>query len=107
MSFGEFGSITHHDFPGIRRDYHRGGARDDTMRVNAITEGWLYAEGDVNTAHYHVATIAVAGEVPIHRLCDAVPFFPTISEVWLRLLEALTSARRSSVSKRFWPQDLR
>ncbi|GAB5898034.1 NAD(P)/FAD-dependent oxidoreductase [Mycolicibacterium mageritense] len=36
----------------------------------------------------HSATIAVAGRVPISRLWHAVPCFPTISEVWLRLLEA-------------------
>jgi dihydrolipoamide dehydrogenase len=35
----------------------------------------------------HAATIAVVGEVPIGRLWHAVPAFPTISEVWLRLLE--------------------
>jgi dihydrolipoamide dehydrogenase len=36
----------------------------------------------------HSATVAIAGEVPIERLWDAVPSFPTVSEVWLRLLEA-------------------
>ncbi|AUH39476.1 dihydrolipoyl dehydrogenase family protein [Streptomyces sp. CMB-StM0423] len=36
----------------------------------------------------HSATIAVAGEVPVSRLWHAVPSYPTISEVWLRLLEA-------------------
>ncbi|GAA2769543.1 NAD(P)/FAD-dependent oxidoreductase [Streptomyces showdoensis] len=36
----------------------------------------------------HSATIAVTGEVPIGRLWHAVPAFPTLSEVWLRLLEA-------------------
>jgi dihydrolipoamide dehydrogenase len=36
----------------------------------------------------HSATIAVAGQIPISRLWHAVPCFPTISEVWLRLLEA-------------------
>jgi pyruvate/2-oxoglutarate dehydrogenase complex dihydrolipoamide dehydrogenase (E3) component len=36
----------------------------------------------------HSATIAVAGQVPVDRLWHAVPCFPTISEVWLRLLEA-------------------
>ncbi|MGB8791641.1 MAG: NAD(P)/FAD-dependent oxidoreductase, partial [Mycobacterium sp.] len=36
----------------------------------------------------HSATIAVAGRVPIERLWHAVPCFPTISELWLRLLEA-------------------
>jgi pyruvate/2-oxoglutarate dehydrogenase complex dihydrolipoamide dehydrogenase (E3) component len=35
----------------------------------------------------HAATIAVAGEVPLSRLWHAVPSYPTISEVWLRLLE--------------------
>jgi pyruvate/2-oxoglutarate dehydrogenase complex dihydrolipoamide dehydrogenase (E3) component len=35
----------------------------------------------------HSATIAVVGQVPISRLRHAVPCFPSISEVWLRLLE--------------------
>ena len=36
----------------------------------------------------HSATVAVAGQVPIARLWHVVPCFPSISEVWLRLLEA-------------------
>jgi pyruvate/2-oxoglutarate dehydrogenase complex dihydrolipoamide dehydrogenase (E3) component len=36
----------------------------------------------------HSATIAVAARVPIDRLWHAVPCFPTISEIWLRLMEA-------------------
>jgi dihydrolipoamide dehydrogenase len=36
----------------------------------------------------HSATIAIVGEVPLERLWHAVPAFPTVSEVWLRLLEA-------------------
>jgi dihydrolipoamide dehydrogenase len=36
----------------------------------------------------HSATVAVAGQVPVSRLWHAVPCFPSISEVWLRLLEA-------------------
>jgi pyruvate/2-oxoglutarate dehydrogenase complex dihydrolipoamide dehydrogenase (E3) component len=35
------------------------------------------------------ATIAVVGEIPLDRLFHAVPAFPTRSEVWLYLLEAL------------------
>jgi len=35
----------------------------------------------------HAATVAVAGQVPLHLLWHAVPSYPTISEVWLRLLE--------------------
>jgi dihydrolipoamide dehydrogenase len=37
----------------------------------------------------HSATVAVVGEVPVDRLWHAVPSYPTISEVWLRLLETL------------------
>jgi pyruvate/2-oxoglutarate dehydrogenase complex dihydrolipoamide dehydrogenase (E3) component len=35
----------------------------------------------------HAATIAIVGEVTLDRLWHAVPSFPTVSEVWLRLLE--------------------
>ncbi|MCF3128839.1 dihydrolipoyl dehydrogenase family protein [Streptomyces olivochromogenes] len=35
----------------------------------------------------HAATVAIAGEVPMDRLWHAVPAYPTVSEVWLRLLE--------------------
>jgi pyruvate/2-oxoglutarate dehydrogenase complex dihydrolipoamide dehydrogenase (E3) component len=36
----------------------------------------------------HSATIAIVGEVPFERLWHAVPSFPSLSEVWLMLLEA-------------------
>ena len=35
----------------------------------------------------HAATVAVVGEVPLDRLWHAVPSYPTVSEIWLRLLE--------------------
>jgi dihydrolipoamide dehydrogenase len=35
----------------------------------------------------HSATVAIAGAVPLDDLWHAVPSFPTVSEVWLRLLE--------------------
>lgn len=44
------------------------------------------------TEMLHSATIAVAGQVPVDRLWHAVPCFPTISELWLRLLEAYRDA---------------
>ncbi|WP_066916021.1 dihydrolipoyl dehydrogenase family protein [Mycobacterium interjectum] len=44
------------------------------------------------TEMLHSATIAVAGQVPVHRLWHAVPCFPTVSELWLRLLEAYRDA---------------
>jgi pyruvate/2-oxoglutarate dehydrogenase complex dihydrolipoamide dehydrogenase (E3) component len=36
----------------------------------------------------HAFTIAIVGEVPLDRLWHAVPSFPTLSEIWLRLLES-------------------
>jgi pyruvate/2-oxoglutarate dehydrogenase complex dihydrolipoamide dehydrogenase (E3) component len=36
----------------------------------------------------HAFTVAIVGEVPLDRLWHAVPSFPTISEIWLRLLES-------------------
>jgi len=36
----------------------------------------------------HAATIAIIGKVSLHTLWHAIPAFPTVSEVWLRLLEA-------------------
>lgn len=36
----------------------------------------------------HAATVAIVGEVPLDRLWHAVPAYPTVSEVWLRWLEA-------------------
>jgi dihydrolipoamide dehydrogenase len=35
----------------------------------------------------HAATVAVVGKVPLDVLWHAVPSYPTVSEIWLRLLE--------------------
>ncbi|WP_437582318.1 dihydrolipoyl dehydrogenase family protein [Paramicrobacterium sp. CJ85] len=45
--------------------------------------------GDDVEEMLHAATIAVVGEVSLNRLWHAVPVFPTMSEVWLRILEKL------------------
>jgi dihydrolipoamide dehydrogenase len=70
------------------RDDARGTARlvvddDRDLIVGATFTGPEIAE------FLHAATIAVVGEVPLQRLFHAVPAFPTRSEVWLYLLEAL------------------
>jgi dihydrolipoamide dehydrogenase len=51
-----------------------------------VVVGAVFVGSDVAEL-LHSATVAVAGEVPLDRLWHAVPSFPTISEVWLRLLE--------------------
>jgi pyruvate/2-oxoglutarate dehydrogenase complex dihydrolipoamide dehydrogenase (E3) component len=43
----------------------------------------------------HAATIAIVGEVPLDRLWHAVPTYPTISEIWLRLLDVTGHSRKS------------
>ncbi len=42
----------------------------------------------------HSATVAIIGKVPVSLLWHAVPSFPTVSEIWLRLLETLREQRR-------------
>jgi dihydrolipoamide dehydrogenase len=93
-------------------------ARDDGLRVRAVeydlgalAGSALYADGYTGRAKIvvdenrqvivgatfvgpgigellHSATVAIVGEVPLPRLWHAVPSYPTISEIWLRLLEA-------------------
>lgn len=58
----------------------------DTQRTVAL--GATFVGPDVGEL-LQAATMAVVGEIPLHRLWHAVPAYPTISEVWLRLLEAL------------------
>ena len=70
------------------RDDARGTARlvvddDGGIIVGATFTGPEIAE------FLQAATIAVVGEVPLDRLFHAVPAFPTRSEIWLYLLEAL------------------
>lgn len=57
--------------------------------VDSVREVLLGATfvGQDSAELVHAATVALVGEVPISRLWHAVPSFPTISEVWLRLLE--------------------
>ena len=56
---------------------------DDSRKV---VVGATFTGPDVQEM-LHAATIAIVGEVPLERLWHAVPAFPTVSEVWLRLLE--------------------
>lgn len=41
------------------------------------------------TEMVHAATVAIVGQVPLSRLWHAVPSYPTMTEVWLRLLDQL------------------
>ncbi len=76
------GSFIGHEAPGTCRIVVD---EDRNTIVGATFTGVEIAES------LHAATIAVVGEVPIERIWHAVPCFPTRSEVWLNLLEAIGS----------------
>jgi pyruvate/2-oxoglutarate dehydrogenase complex dihydrolipoamide dehydrogenase (E3) component len=57
-------------------------SEDDEVVVGATFVGPLAGE------LLHAATIAITARVPLSMLWHAVPSFPTVSELWLRLLEA-------------------
>ncbi|MGW6460110.1 dihydrolipoyl dehydrogenase family protein [Streptomyces sp. NPDC055078] len=71
---------------GLYGDGYRGRARMVVDLDREILLGVTFVGPGVGEL-LHSATVAVVGEVPIDRLWHAVPAYPTISEVWLRLLE--------------------
>ncbi|WP_344867901.1 NAD(P)/FAD-dependent oxidoreductase [Amycolatopsis ultiminotia] len=70
----------------LHADGYAGKARMVVDTGRGVVLGVTFVGQDVSEL-LHSATIAVVGEVPLERLWHAVPAFPTISEVWLRLLE--------------------
>ncbi|SCK37082.1 NAD(P)/FAD-dependent oxidoreductase [Streptomyces sp. WMMB 322] len=68
-------------------DGYRGRARMVVDADREVVVGVTFVGPGVSEL-LHSATVAVAGEVPLDRLWHAVPAYPTVSEVWLRLLEA-------------------
>jgi pyruvate/2-oxoglutarate dehydrogenase complex dihydrolipoamide dehydrogenase (E3) component len=71
----------------IDADGYVGQARMVVDEDRGVLLGATFVGADVGEL-LHSATIAVVGEVPLSRLWHAVPSYPTLSEVWLRLLEA-------------------
>lgn len=71
---------------GLHADGYEGHARMVVDEDRGVALGVTFVGADVAEL-LHAATIAVVGEVPLTRLWHAVPAFPTMSEIWLRLLE--------------------
>jgi pyruvate/2-oxoglutarate dehydrogenase complex dihydrolipoamide dehydrogenase (E3) component len=71
----------------LHAEGYRGQARMVVDEDRKVIVGLTLVGPDVAEL-IHAATIAIVGEVPLDRLWHAVPAFPTVSEVWLRLLEA-------------------
>lgn len=72
---------------GLHTDGYQGQARMVVDTAREVIVGVTFVGPDVAEL-LQAATVAVAGEVPISRLWHAVPAYPTMSEIWLRLLEA-------------------
>lgn len=70
----------------LHSEHYEGWAQLVVDEDRRVLLGATFAGPDVGEL-LHAATIAVVGEVPLERLWHAVPSFPTVSEVWLRLLE--------------------
>ncbi|MFF3846890.1 dihydrolipoyl dehydrogenase family protein [Streptomyces sp. NPDC002328] len=76
---------------GLYAEGYKGRARMVVDLEQEILRGVTFVGPGVGEL-IHSATVAVAGQVPLSRLWHAVPSYPTISEVWLRLLEAFRDA---------------
>ena len=78
----------------LLRDDAAGAAK---IVVNAETGCLLGATfvGPGAAEQIHAATIAIVGSVPVRVLRHAVPSYPTVSELWLRLLEPLPAKLRA------------
>jgi pyruvate/2-oxoglutarate dehydrogenase complex dihydrolipoamide dehydrogenase (E3) component len=70
----------------VYADGYTGTARMVVDERRKVVLGMTFAGPDVSEM-LQAATIAVVAEVPIDRLWHAVPAYPTINEIWLRLLE--------------------
>lgn len=74
----------------LHADGYEGTAKMVVDTSREVLVGVTFVGQDV-AEMIHAATVAIVGEVPMHRLWHAVPAYPTISEVWLRLLESYRS----------------
>ncbi|MCU1525610.1 MAG: pyridine nucleotide-disulfide oxidoreductase dimerization subunit [Microbacteriaceae bacterium] len=70
----------------LQADDYEGQARMIVDEKRKVILGVTFVGQDVSEL-IHAATTAIVGEVPIDRLWHAVPAYPTMNEIWLRLLE--------------------
>jgi dihydrolipoamide dehydrogenase len=71
----------------VYADGYAGTARMVVDEQRKVLLGMTFVGPDVSEL-LQAATIAIVGQVPLDRLWHAVPAYPTINEIWLRLLEA-------------------
>ncbi|WP_068276631.1 dihydrolipoyl dehydrogenase family protein [Aldersonia kunmingensis] len=75
----------------LAQDDYSGRAKLVIDRAKDTLLGATFVGPDVGEL-IHAATVAVVGAVPLETLWHAIPAYPTVSEVWLRLLEQLRTS---------------
>lgn len=70
----------------VQADDYQGKARMVVDEKRKVILGVTFVGQDVSEL-LQAATFAIVGEIPLDRLWHAVPAYPTLSEIWLRLLE--------------------
>ena len=75
----------------LLRDDYKGRAKLVVDSVSETLLGATFVGPEVGEL-VHAATVAVVGKVPLEVLWHAVPSYPTVAEIWLRLLETWRSA---------------
>jgi pyruvate/2-oxoglutarate dehydrogenase complex dihydrolipoamide dehydrogenase (E3) component len=70
----------------IQADDYKGQARMVVDEKRKVVLGVTFVGQDVSEL-LQAATFAVVGEIPLDRLWHGVPAYPTMNEIWLRLLE--------------------
>jgi pyruvate/2-oxoglutarate dehydrogenase complex dihydrolipoamide dehydrogenase (E3) component len=78
----------------VQRADYRGWAKLVIDRDGDILIGATFVGPEVAEL-VHAATIAIVAQVPLELLRHAVPSYPTVSEIWLRLLESRDMAAES------------
>jgi pyruvate/2-oxoglutarate dehydrogenase complex dihydrolipoamide dehydrogenase (E3) component len=71
----------------VLRDGYSGKAKLVVDRASDTLVGATFLGPDVAEL-LHAATIAIVAKVPLETIWHAVPSYPTVSEIWLRLLES-------------------
>jgi dihydrolipoamide dehydrogenase len=71
---------------GLQAEGYQGQARMVVDEDAGVVVGATFVGQDVAEL-VHAATVAIVGKVPLTTLWHAVPSYPTMSEIWLRLLE--------------------
>jgi len=70
----------------LARKNYKGRAKLVIDKDTHVLLGATFVGPDVSDL-LHAATVAMVGKVPLEQLWHAVPSYPTVSEIWLRLLE--------------------